>query len=129
MIEEEGARVAVDDLYVGNRYFMRDVREGSLDPLGALASAHFQQPPCVTRNRGPGTGMPGYLLDKVRRGHSRGVVSILHKYCDAQGFEHPVLAERLRAEGIPELSLELDQGVFPEGQVRTRVQAFLEMVR
>jgi benzoyl-CoA reductase/2-hydroxyglutaryl-CoA dehydratase subunit BcrC/BadD/HgdB len=112
MIEEEGGTVVMDDLYVGNRYFVRDIRQNNSDPLAALAAFHFEQPPCVTRNRGVDTDLPRYLLERVERSHSQGVISVLHKYCDALGFEHPIISERLRSRGIAELCLELDQGVF-----------------
>jgi benzoyl-CoA reductase subunit C len=128
MIEEEGGTVVMDDLYVGNRYFVRDIRQNNSDPLAALAAFHFEQPPCVTRNRGVDTDLPRYLLERVERSHSQGVISVLHKYCDALGFEHPIISERLRSRGIAELCLELDQGVFTGEQTRTRVQAFLEMI-
>jgi benzoyl-CoA reductase/2-hydroxyglutaryl-CoA dehydratase subunit BcrC/BadD/HgdB len=38
------------------------------------------------------------------------------------------MVERLKAQGIPTLSLDVEYGTSGSGQIQTRVQAFLEML-
>jgi len=40
----------------------------------------------------------------------------------------PLLRERLKAQGIPLLALDVEYGTSGSGQIQTRVQAFLEML-
>jgi benzoyl-CoA reductase/2-hydroxyglutaryl-CoA dehydratase subunit BcrC/BadD/HgdB len=40
----------------------------------------------------------------------------------------PLLTDRLKAEGIPILALDVEHGTSGSGQIQTRVQAFLEML-
>ena len=48
------------------------------------------------------------------------------KFCDPEAFDRPIVAQDLAASGIPMLTLEHDQLVPSVGQLRTRLQAFLE---
>ena len=50
------------------------------------------------------------------------------KFCDTHMFDTPQLTEELKALGFPVLSLEWDHLLSGFSQLRTRIQAFLEMV-
>jgi benzoyl-CoA reductase/2-hydroxyglutaryl-CoA dehydratase subunit BcrC/BadD/HgdB len=50
------------------------------------------------------------------------------KFCDLHLAEYPVLKAQLEARGVIVLMLELEDDTL-SGQHRTRVEAFLEMVR
>ena len=49
-------------------------------------------------------------------------------FCDPWGGEAHHLAIRLRDAGVPFLPLEREYGTSAVGQVRTRVQAFVEQI-
>ena len=55
-----------------------------------------------------------------------GVVLEIMKFCDVWGVESSPLSAALREAGIPVLRLEREYALSGEGQVKTRVQAFLE---
>ena len=55
-----------------------------------------------------------------------GVVLEILKFCDLWGVDSVPLVSALRKEGIPVLKLEREYRLSSEGQLRTRVQAFLE---
>jgi len=50
------------------------------------------------------------------------------KFCEPELFDIPQLVERLKSKGVATLvmDMELNQGV--SGQMRTRVEAFVEMI-
>ena len=58
-----------------------------------------------------------------------GVVSQIIRYCVPYAHDLPLLTERLKAQGIPTLALDVEYGTSGSGQIQTRVQAFLEMLR
>mgnify|MGYP006266682975 FL=1 len=49
-------------------------------------------------------------------------------FCDAWAVEHYMLDKDLKASGIPMLRLDREYVTGSIGQLRTRVQAFLEMI-
>jgi len=55
-----------------------------------------------------------------------GIVVSCMKFCDTWGMEGALLVRTLRQEGIPVLRLEREYVLSGEGQMATRVQAFLE---
>ena len=125
LVEELGARVVDDDLYVGSRYFSTLVNE-TLEPIEALADRFLKDVPCPTKinqTRDWGT----YLLDKAQRAKAGGIVLFLPKFCEPQGFDYPLLKDRLTAAGIPHLLLQMDHS-GSSGQIRTRFQAFVELI-
>lgn len=57
-----------------------------------------------------------------------GVVGIILHACDPFGIESGNSAKIAKQCGKPYLHLETDYGPGDEGQLRTRIEAFLEMV-
>ncbi|MFW6284552.1 MAG: 2-hydroxyacyl-CoA dehydratase, partial [Desulfosalsimonas sp.] len=55
-----------------------------------------------------------------------GVILEHIKFCDIWGIEAAPIAERIKAAGIPVLNLEREYSATGEGQLKTRVQAFIE---
>ena len=70
-----------------------------------------------------------FLAERARRCGAEGVVFFLQNFCEPYLFDHPFLKQRLNDEGIPSLLLESDLQSFSRGQLRTRLQAFLETIR
>ena len=69
-----------------------------------------------------------YLTDLVRDFNVEGVISEIIRYCAINIYDEPRARERLKDINIPSLVLELEYGVPITGQVKTRVQAFIEML-
>jgi len=57
-----------------------------------------------------------------------GIISETVRYCVPYAHDIPLLSDRLEKENIPLLTLDVEFGTSGSGQIRTRVQAFLEMV-
>ncbi|NOQ43187.1 MAG: 2-hydroxyacyl-CoA dehydratase, partial [Dehalococcoidia bacterium] len=68
------------------------------------------------------------ILDLARDFRVDGVISQIIRYCVPYAHDLPLLTERLKANGIPTLALDVEYGTSGSGQIRTRVQAFLEML-
>jgi benzoyl-CoA reductase/2-hydroxyglutaryl-CoA dehydratase subunit BcrC/BadD/HgdB len=95
------------------------------DPVLGLARHALSTTQCPRMMRGAAT-RAAYVLRKVREREVDGVVLATMKFCDLWGMESRLLADALREEGVPVLRVERETSGGAEGQLRTRVQAFLE---
>lgn len=124
-IEECGARVVGDDFCFGGRYGRVEIAETG-DPVQALAEGYLSRVPCGRmenyRERFD------FLIDEMNRSNARGLIYVSLKFCDNFLIDYPSLKKLLDAHGIPSLFLEGEYFSFRGGQVRTRVEAFLEML-
>ncbi len=58
----------------------------------------------------------------------RGVVFAQQAFCEFHSFDYPGLKRALDDRGIPSVRLDLETPFSPTGQLRTRLQAFSEML-
>jgi benzoyl-CoA reductase subunit C len=133
LVEESGATVVMDDLCTGTRSFWDDVPETD-DPLDGLAGRYLQTR-CPRSYEGwTGTRVEdlenrfGHLGRFIREWRVDGVIGYIVRYCDTCELEGPDLREYLNETGMPVLMIEDDYSTSTMGQLRTRVQAFLEML-
>jgi len=126
IVEELGARIVGDDLCTGSRYFAQPV-ETDGDPIAALADRYLNRRPCPAKYH-PDYEPGEHLLKLVSDSQADGVVFILEKFCDPHAFDYAMVKEKLDAAAVPHLRLEIEH-VPALGQWRTRLQAFLEMIK
>jgi benzoyl-CoA reductase/2-hydroxyglutaryl-CoA dehydratase subunit BcrC/BadD/HgdB len=124
-IEEAGGVVAGDDFCFGGRYYPGEV-DHSDDPLVALAARYLSRVPCGRMERY--TERFDRLIESVERTGARGVVYLGLKFCDNFLTDYPLLKKRLDEKGIPSLFCESEFYPAGTGQLRTRVEAFIEML-
>jgi benzoyl-CoA reductase/2-hydroxyglutaryl-CoA dehydratase subunit BcrC/BadD/HgdB len=94
-------------------------------PFEALARRYLCRVPCPRMMEEHGTLFDSVRnLKKARR--ADGVVIVAMKFCDTWGYASTLLSRKLRAAGVPVLRLEREYILAGEGQMATRVQAFLE---
>ncbi len=126
IMEELGACVVADDLALGARIHRVEVSETGR-PLEALVERHLRLGPCSTlfdpeKKRGR------YLQQLAEAAGAQGVVFINMKFCEVEEFDYPVIKQELEQVGMHLLFLEIEQQVSSLGQLRTRLQAFVEML-
>ena len=126
VIEEAGGVVVGDDLCTGSRYFGGLVDE-TADPIGAIAGRYLERVICPAKHRGL-TDRADHLIRLARQRRAEGVIFFLLKFCDPHAFDVPYLKEALDREGIPGMVLEVDDRLQADGQLKTRFEAFIEMI-
>jgi benzoyl-CoA reductase/2-hydroxyglutaryl-CoA dehydratase subunit BcrC/BadD/HgdB len=103
----------------------RETVDEQAPPFEALSRRYLNRVPCPRMMEEHGA-----LFENVRKlvGSRRadGVVIVCMKFCDTWGYAGTLLSRKLRAAGVPVLRLEREYILAGEGQVATRVQAFLE---
>ena len=134
LIEDTGASVVVDDLCPGTRENlpMVDITD---DPLDGIAERYLRKVHCAkTYFEQIGTYQE-YLDDRF--GHIKraindfkvdGVILYIYKYCDPFGFEVPAMKSYIELTDVPVLYLEDEYSMSTIARLRTRIQAFLEMI-
>jgi len=140
MIENIGANVVMDDIGMGSRAYFPPV-ELTDDPLDGLACRYlvalksprtFRETVLSEANRKDYmTDLEnrfGYLKDYAKEWNVNGVILEVLRYCDSHGYEVPGLRDYLDSIGLPSIYLEHDYSQSALAQLRTRVQAFLEII-
>jgi len=140
MIESIGANVVMDDIGMGSRAYFPPV-ELTDDPLDGLACRYlvalksprtFRETVLSEANRKDYmTDLEnrfGYLKDYAKEWNVNGVILEVLRYCDSHGYEVPGLRDYLDSIGLPSIYLEHDYSQSALAQLRTRVQAFLEVI-
>jgi bzd-type benzoyl-CoA reductase N subunit len=126
IVEELGARIVGDDLCTGSRYFAQPV-EADDDPIAALADRYLHRLPCPAKYH-PDHQPGEHLLKLVNESKADGIVFVLPKFCDPHAFDYAMIKEKLDVAAVPHLRLEMEHAPAL-GQWRTRLQAFLEMIK
>ncbi len=125
IVEAAGGSVVADDWCTGSRYFW-DLVGSEGDPLRAIAKRYLDKVPS------------SFMLEREERfRHTiemakwfdvEAVIIFVLKFCDAHMFDTPQLMEELNALGLPVLYLEWEHSLSGLAQLKTRIEAFLEMV-
>jgi benzoyl-CoA reductase/2-hydroxyglutaryl-CoA dehydratase subunit BcrC/BadD/HgdB len=125
-IEERDAIVVTDEMNIGTRYFWGKV-DTSLPPMEGIARHYLfnrpQEAMVYQANR------LAHIFKMAKDFKVDGVIAEIIPYCAPLENDKPVLRKALDQRGIPLLELELEYCEQPSGQVRTRVEAFLEMLQ
>lgn len=126
IIESQGADVVADQLCWGSKSFAAAADE-TLDPIEAIATRTLRNMPCPRMIGAYESRLTG-VLEAVERDDVDGIIFERLKFCDLWGGEIEMMRRSVQQElSLPVLVLERDyltsSGI---GQLRTRVQAFLE---
>ncbi len=128
VIEGQGALVVTDSLCFGSRIFWKNVDEGVDDPLTALARFYVADRPSCPRVFGQYEQRAAFVREMIRDFHVDGVILERLAFCDLWGFEQFTIKNDFQDWGIPLMMLDREYALSATGQLRTRVQAFLETI-
>jgi benzoyl-CoA reductase/2-hydroxyglutaryl-CoA dehydratase subunit BcrC/BadD/HgdB len=126
LLDRSGADVVWDDLCTGSRYFEGNISVGG-DPITALAQRYFERIICPAKHSSI-TARGENLVRYVHEHDIHGVIFLLLKFCDPHSFDYPYLKEYLDKEGMPNMLLEIESQLPPEGQLLTRFDTFVQML-
>jgi len=128
LLETSGAAVVCEESCIGTRAFSDLVAEDKRsmeDMLKAIADRYMQiHCACFT----PNTERIEDILRLAKEYKVDGVVHYNLLYCHTYANEAVRVDKALETEGIPLLRVETDYG-DDSGQLRTRIEAFLEMIQ
>ena len=130
LIEEMGGIVVCDESCVGDRYMYDPVgntEKNLKDQLTGIASRYMA--PCVCPSFSPNDDRLIIIKRMVSDYGVDGVLYHVLKGCIIYDFEVHRLESALKGSGIPLLRIETDYNPEDVEQLRTRIEAFLEMLK
>lgn len=128
IIEEQGGLVVTDSLCFGSRMFWRDIDETTDDPLTALAHYYAVERPSCPRVFGLYEDRASFAKEMIEAFRVDGVILERLAFCDFWGFEQFTIMNDMKAWGVPMLMIDREYLLSGMGQLRTRVQAFVETI-
>jgi len=131
VIEDYGGKIVFVDMCTGNRYFQNQIpletsKKINNNPLKLLAEYYLSKTPCPRMMNLEKRWE--YLLKIIKDNQVEGVIFYNLKFCDTSFFELPIIRERLQKYGISSLCLEGEFASSTSGRIKTRIQAFLEVL-
>jgi len=135
LVEELGGNVVADTICNGARDHFPKTDVGG-DPVDALSRRYLERINCPKTYRENKTGtFEGDIASRfgdigayTKEFKVEGAILYVYKYCDPFGFELPARKAYYQSINVPLLCLEDVYSAGTMGQLRTRIQAFLEMI-
>jgi benzoyl-CoA reductase subunit C len=127
LIKGMGAVFVDDDLYTGYRYYALDVPVNG-NPIESLAKRYLDSSLPIPTRSDRAARWEDFVVDRARDSGAQGVVVLVAKYCEPHLFIYPFIKEALDKAGIPHVMLETEHEVVSLEGMKTRLQAFVEML-
>lgn len=119
--------IVADSICLGSRYFNTEVNESD-KPIQGIARRYLNKLSCprmvncfYRRSKS--------IFDIIKGVNADALIAVRLKFCDLWGVENLLLKKEANRMGYPILLLEREVYGDEMGQIKTRVQAFVEMVR
>jgi len=126
IIEDLGGLVVTDSYCLGPRLFWDNVDE-TKNPLDALANYYMSRVSCP-RMAGRQSKRVEHIVDLIKEFNVDGVILQRMKFCALWWGEIFIIRKRLKELNIPFLDLEREYMISGVGAMKTRVQAFMEVL-
>ena len=128
IVEDLGGLVVNDLTCFGGKVIFGSISEDASNPLKAIADYQVLTRPFCPKNLGAHPVINKELFDKIKEFKVDGVIGQIFLCCETWGGEIYILNKELREAGIPLLRIEREYTADSTGQLRTRVQAFIETI-
>ncbi len=129
IIESAGAVVVCEESCTGTRFFsdlVKPTKENLDDQFEAIADRYMNiHCACFT----PNDERLDDIVQLAKEYQVDGVVHYNLQFCHTYANEVVKVEKRLEKEGIPLLRIETDYSDEDAGQLKTRIEAFLEMIK
>jgi len=140
IFDELECTIAAEDMCNSSRYFENITlpsstagiieRSGEKDSFSVLltdiAVRQLYKPQCM-RMADLGAKI-SEIAKNIEKHGIKGVVFLSQKFCDNTLLFYPLLREKLAAMNVPSLFIEIEHNNISAGQIKTRLQAFLEII-
>ncbi|HOF58443.1 MAG TPA: 2-hydroxyacyl-CoA dehydratase family protein [Syntrophorhabdaceae bacterium] len=133
-IEGTGASVVMDELSIGAKMYWEDV-DITPDPVQGIAERYLRKLKIPTTFVGEGNTYQenldarfGQIKQHISEFKVNGAILFIYKYCDPYGFEVPAMKSYIESSGAKVLYLEDEYSTSTLARMKTRIEAFLEMI-
>ena len=129
IIETSGAAVVCEEMCTGTRYFenLVDETQTTLEGQFRALSERYMKNNCACFT--PNTGRIDDILRLAKEYQVDGVIDVNLKFCCLYDTEGYTVEKALKEAGIPVLGIETDYTDTDAEQLRTRIGAFIELLK
>jgi len=128
LVEEAGGTIVAEEVCEGVRYYWENVHSND-DLLTALADRYLKRrAPCAFMNASAEKRFD-FIMNLVREFRVDGVLWYQLLYCETYDIESYYFSKRMGELGVPMLKLQSDYQPTELETLRTRIQAFIEVIR
>ncbi|MCG8529975.1 MAG: 2-hydroxyacyl-CoA dehydratase family protein [Desulfovibrionales bacterium] len=128
VMESSNAVIVGEESCIGSRN-IRDLVDETPDTLDGMLDAlvdRYMKIDCACFT--PNTERMGHVKDMVKELNADGVIHYALSFCQPYAHEAIKMNEELSADDIPMLSIETDYSMEDVEQLKTRIEAFVEML-
>lgn len=128
ILETSGAVIVGEESCVGERGLRNLVDDSAASVEGlldAIVDRYFAIDCAIFT---PNPDRPRHVREMAAAYKAQGVIHYSLQFCQPYQMEAIPMERGLKADGIPTLRLETDYGAEDAGQLKTRIEAFLEML-
>lgn len=128
IVESLDAQVVVEENCTGTKYFENEVSEEgeTLEELIKNLAERYLKINCACFT--PNSGRIDDIIKYSEEYHVDGVIDFNLSFCHTYAVEHKSVETALKGKNIPVMQIESDYSSEDSGQIKTRVEAFLEMI-
>lgn len=129
IIETSGAVVVNEESCIGTRYYKDLIDEGSstLEQQLERLTERYMQIDCSCFT--PNTERIDQVLKEYEESGAEGIIDYCLQFCHTYNIEAVKLRKACEERGIPFMAIESDYSPDDVGQLKTRVEAFIEQIR
>ncbi|MFC1849800.1 2-hydroxyacyl-CoA dehydratase subunit D [candidate division CSSED10-310 bacterium] len=126
LIEEQGALVVADRYCSGSLPGLQPIKEEG-DPYLNIA-AHYLSISQCPRMMGCADSRKEYALEQIKEFAVDGVLFETVKFCELWSYENLTFVPDMKEARVPIVGIEREYNPSSKGQLRTRIQAFIESI-
>jgi benzoyl-CoA reductase/2-hydroxyglutaryl-CoA dehydratase subunit BcrC/BadD/HgdB len=128
LVKEAGGEIVIEEVCEGIRYYWQSI-ENKGDPLKALARGYLRdRMPCAFMRYSEQERL-NFALKLIADFNVSGVIWYELLCCETYDSESFFFAQKMAEQNIPMLILESDYGMADIGQIKTRIEAFVELIK
>ncbi len=128
LVEAAGGEIVIEEIYEGMRYYWNTVNNKG-DLLQSLAKGYLIDRIPAAFMRNSTKKRFDFNLQLIRDFNVSGVIWYELLCCETYDSESYYFARKLEERNIPMLILESDYSTADTGQMKTRIEAFIEIVK
>jgi benzoyl-CoA reductase/2-hydroxyglutaryl-CoA dehydratase subunit BcrC/BadD/HgdB len=128
LVKEVGGEIVIEEVCEGIRYYWHTINNND-DPFESLAKGYLRERVPCAYMRYSAKPRLDFALKLITDFTVSGVIWYELLGCETYDAESYFFTQKMGERNIPMLILELDYGMAGVGQMKTRIEAFIEMVK
>jgi len=129
IIETSGATIVSEEMCTGERgtQNLTNVNGNTIDELIDNIVDRYMKIDCAIFT--PNQSRLDHIKEMAKKYKADGVINYSLQFCQPYSHESMTFGKELESEGIPVLNLETDYSQEDVGQLKTRIEAFIERIK